>query len=60
MKNTFKFFTISDEEKLRVKLTKELTAVRQRALHMVGEVDNQDSIKIKEDMLEIMSYVLTS
>ena len=60
MKNTFKFFTISDEEKLRVKLTKELTAVRQGALHEVGEADNQDSIKIKEDMLEIMSYVLTS
>ena len=44
MKKTFKFNPISDEEQWRVNLIKELTDVRQGALHVVGEDDNQDSL----------------
>ena len=60
MKRTIKFNPISDEEQWRVYLIKELTDVRQGALHVVGEDDNQDSLLTNEEMLEIISYVSTS
>ena len=60
MKKTFKFNQISDEEQWRVKLIKELTDVRQGALHVVGEGDNQESLLTKDEILEIISYVSTS
>ena len=60
VKKTFKFNEISDEDKWRIKLIKELTDVRQGALHVLGEGDSQDSLLTNDEMLEIIHYVSTS
>ena len=60
MKKTFKFNPISDKEQWRVNLIKELTDVRQGALHVVGEDDIQDGLLTNDEMLEIIGYVSTS